>query len=242
MSQNIIYNCRNKSWFSYVSLHMEKTKKSTRKAKASKSIAASYIDYLLTEGKPPASVYAFCKEIGIEESTFYDQYGSFKALEKAIWKGFFTNTLSILEKDSNYNAFSAREKVLTFYYSFLEVLKQNRSFILLQLSDWKSPATQPAALKHIKKDFDPWISDILQKGKVANEISTRPYLEKQYPSLLWIHFLFILHFWLKDDSAGLERTDMAVEKSVTLAFDALAHGMFEQVLDFGKFLYQQVKY
>lgn len=225
-----------------VCLVMEKTKKAPRKSKASPSIAEAYIQYILLEGKQPASVFAFCKHLGIEESEFYDQFGSFESLEKAIWKGFFTSTLAILEKDKNYTAFTAREKVLTFYYSFTEVLKQNRSFVLLQLNDWKHPATNPSILKGIKKQFDPWITNILNEAKATKEISSRPYLEKQYPTLLWVHFLFILHFWVKDDSAGFERTDMAIEKSVTLAFDALAHGLFEQVIDFGKFLYQQVKY
>ncbi len=220
---------------------MEKTK-STRRKKKTVSIPQAYIDYLLTEGNPPASVFVFCKNLGIEESAFYDQYGSFKALEKAIWSEFFTKTIAILERDNNFVQFSAREKVLTFYYSFTEVLKQQRSFVLLQLKDWKNLAAHPSILKGIKKEFDTWISHILQEAKSAGEISARPFLEKQYPTLLWMHFLFILHFWMKDDSPGLERTDMAIEKTVTLAFDSLSNGLFEQVLDFGKFLYQQVKY
>ncbi len=222
---------------------MEKTKKSPRKkAKASPTISQAYIDYLLSEGKPPASVFAFCKHLGMEENTFYDQYGSFEALEKSIWRNFFAETIATLESDKNFIGFTAREKVLTFYYSFTEVLKQNRSFVLLQLGDWKNPTTHPTILKGIKKEFDAWINKILSEAKSAKEISTLPYLEKLNPTLLWIHFLFILHFWMKDDSASFERTDMAIEKSVTLAFDALAHGLFEQVIDFGKFLYQQVKH
>lgn len=222
---------------------MEKTTKSRqKKTKPSPTITQAYIDYLLTEGKQPTSVFAFCKHLGIEETTFYEEFGSFKSLEKSIWKSFFTKTTFALASDKNYAAFSAREKVLTFYYSFTEVLKQNRSFVLLQLHDWKTPTTFPSNLKAIKKEFDPWINEILNQAKGSQEISARPYIEKQYPTLLWVHFLFILHFWIKDDSTAFERTDMAIEKSVTLAFDALAHGLFEQVLDFGKFLYQQVKY
>ena len=100
-----------------VSVGMEKTKKVPRKSKASPSIAEAYMQFMLLEGKQPASVFAFCQHLGIEESTFYDQFGSFKALEKAIWKDFFTRTLSTLEKDKNYRDFSAREKVLTFSLS-----------------------------------------------------------------------------------------------------------------------------
>ena len=70
---------------------MEKTKKSKAKPKTeaitSEKIVADFRDYVLTEGKQPASVYKFCKDHGFKEDEFYQYFGSFDALEKSIWKG-----------------------------------------------------------------------------------------------------------------------------------------------------------
>jgi hypothetical protein len=49
---------------------------------------------------------------------------------------------------------------------------------------------------------------------------------------------FILLFWKEDDSAGFEKTDAAVEKSVNLAFDLIGKGAVDSAIDFAKFLYQ----
>ena len=42
----------------------------------------------------------------------------------------------------------------------------------------------------------------------------------------------------EDKSEEFEQTDTAIEKSVNLAFDFMAHGVFDSAFDFGKFLFQ----
>ena len=56
-----------------------------------------------------------------------------------------------------------------------------------------------------------------------------------------MHLLFILKFWSNDESPNFEKTDAAIEKSVTLAFDLIGKGILDNALDFGKFLYQNSK-
>jgi hypothetical protein len=49
---------------------------------------------------------------------------------------------------------------------------------------------------------------------------------------------FLLIFWKDDTSAGFEKTDAAIEKSVNLAFDLIGKGAVDSIFDFAKFLYQ----
>jgi AcrR family transcriptional regulator len=223
---------------------MEKTKRaSTKKSKVvnSENIVSAYRDYLLTAGKQPASVFKFCKENGFKESDFYQYFASFEALEKEIWKHFMDNTRANMEADSSYSAFSTREKILTFYFSLAELLKADRSFVLHQLNGWKNPAMLPSFLKNFKISFEEWINSVLNEGKTTGEIAKRPYLDRQYAAIFWMHLLFILQFWRNDESAGFERTDAAIEKSVNLAFDLIGKGVLDSAIDFGKFLYQSSK-
>jgi hypothetical protein len=220
---------------------MEKTKKSTRKtgSKASEEkLIASYVEFVLTNGKRPPSVYKFCLDLGIKEEEFYNHVGSFSGLEKLIWKGFIDKVIGRLLADDTFPGFTVREKILVFYYSLLEELKKHRSYILFQLENSRKPEITPEYITLFKSGFESFMENILQEGKGTGEVANRPMLDKRYPQLFWLHMGFILVFWKEDNSPGFEKTDAAVEKSVNLAFDLIGKGAVDSAIDFAKFLYQ----
>jgi len=219
---------------------METTKKATRKVKTAgkDKILLAYRQTVLTEGKQPASVFTFCQSIGITEEAFYEFYGSFDAIQKDIWKAYLQSVAKSLQSDASYPSFSTREKILAFYFTLTEVLKADRSFVLHGLHHWTNPAMPPAFIRVFKTDFEAWLTPVLNEGKQNGEVAKRPLLDSRYENLFWLHLLFILHFWSKDDSPSFENTDAAIEKSVNLAFDLIGRGILDNAIDFGKFLYQ----
>ncbi len=223
---------------------MEKVKKINRKAgnKAlDENIRKSYIEYLLVEGKRPASVYKFCLDLGIKEDDFYNHFGSFDGIEKSVWKGFIDKTIGRLKEDETFNTFTAREKILAFYFTLFEELKSNRSYVLFQFNHSQKPEFVPEYIKTFKSEFELFFEHILTEGKGQGEIANRPLLDKQYPKLFWLHVGFLLVYWKDDESPGFEKTDAAVEKSVNLAFDIIGKGAVDSFIDFAKFLYQSKK-
>ncbi|MFT6930871.1 MAG: hypothetical protein ACJAQ7_002366 [Sediminicola sp.] len=44
---------------------------------------------------------------------------------------------------------------------------------------------------------------------------------------------------MNDSSPAFEKTDLAIEKSVTTIFDLFDNTPLESILDFGKFLYKE---
>ncbi|WP_236676181.1 TetR/AcrR family transcriptional regulator [Chryseolinea lacunae] len=225
-------------------MRMETAKKSTRKtgSKASEEqLRAAYVEHVLTHGHRPASVYKFCLDLGIKEEEFYAHIGSFDGLEKHIWKGFIDKTIARLRDDESFQAFSTREKILAFYFTLLEELKANRSYVLYQLEHSRKLEFIPDYIKSFKSTFETFFESLLNEGKGNGEVATRPLLDKRYPQLFWMHMGFILFFWKEDDSPGFEKTDAAVEKSVNLAFDLIGKGAVDSAMDFAKFLYQNKK-
>jgi hypothetical protein len=220
---------------------MEATKKTARKSgsKASdETLKKAYIQALLTSGVRPASVYKFCVDAGIKEDEFYDYFGSFDGVERAIWKGFIDKTIKRLQNDRSFKDFSSREKILALYYTLLEELRINRSFILLELNSFRRLELVPTFLKDFKTSFETFMGTILHEGKTTGEVANRPYLDARYPQLFWLHLGFIVQFWKEDESAGFEKTDAVVEKSVNLAFDLISKGAVDSAIDFAKFMYQ----
>jgi hypothetical protein len=193
---------------------------------------------LLTTGKRPVSVFKFCLDIDIKEDDFYQQYGSFDGLERKIWKGFIEDTIGRLNRDESYKSFDSREKVLAFYYSLFEKLRQHRSYVLFQLENFRKPELVPQYIRSFKQDFELLLTNILNEGKQKGEIADRPVIDKRYPQLFWFHLGFILFFWKEDSSPGFEKTDAAIEKSVNLAFDLIGKGAVDSAIDLAKFLYQ----
>ena len=212
--------------------------KNSNPPESAEKISEAYREYVLTNGKQPSTVFSFCKSIGIQEDQFYKYFGSFESLERAFWKSYFENTKNRMESDTDFQMFSAREKILTFYFAMMESLKADRSFVVHQLKAWKSPVQLPVFLKDFKAGFEEWIKKILSEGKSKGDLAPRPYLDERYHHLFWLHFTFILQFWKNDDSANFENTDAAIEKSVNLAFDLIGKGVLDNAIDFGKFLYQ----
>jgi AcrR family transcriptional regulator len=222
---------------------METTKKAKRKSGASTTdkILAAYRQHVLTEGKQPSSVFVFCQSLGIPESTFYDSFGSFEAIDKAIWKGYFDATRDSLAADKSYSSFTLREKILAFYFTLAEVLKGDRSFAIHGLQAAKHSLFPPAFIRAFQDEFTAWLNPILNEGKQQGEVATRPMLDTRYDKVFLMHLMFILQFWSHDDSPGFEKTDAAIEKSVNLAVDLIGKGILDNALDFGKFLFQNAR-
>jgi hypothetical protein len=216
----------------------KKSKKKLTTEDSETGLDDAYIRYVLEHGKKPPSVFKFCTELGVPENKFYDQFGSFEGLERHIWKRFIHTTIQRLKADKSFTAFSSREKILAFYYTLFEELKLNRSFILVQLDNYKKLEIIPGFLRDFKISYEIFLEGVLEAGKTDGEVAKRPYLDKRYPQIFWFHMAFLLIFWRDDESAGFEKTDAAIEKSVNLAFDLIGKGAIDSMFDFAKFLYQ----
>ena len=211
----------------------------------SEKIRKAYIEFMLENGKQPESVYAFAKKLKIKEEEFYEEYNSFVQLENGIWKGFFEEAKTITVSEEIYNSYSVREKILAFYFTWIEVLKRNRSFVLKAVEGLEKPIfrkknMQFSDFKNAHYDF---INDLLLEARETQEVENRqiPQLMKSYPDLFWAKTLFILDFWVNDVSKGFEKTDTAIEKIVNTAFDWLGKSPLDSLFDLGKFLFQNRK-
>jgi len=48
-----------------------------------------------------------------------------------------------------------------------------------------------------------------------------------------------MKFWIEDDSAGFEKTDILIEKSINTSFALMDNTVLKSVFDLGKFLYKE---
>jgi AcrR family transcriptional regulator len=198
-----------------------------------------YIHYTLEENKTPQSVYLFAKHAGISEEEFHNHFSGLESLESEIYKNWFESAMEKCTTSAPWADYSAREKVLAVFYTFIESLKPNRSFVkFLKDRDFKSLPKWPAYLNGLHHSFIEHMKPILNDGMASTEIAERKYIDTKYADGLWLNFLFVLKFWIDDRSNAFEKTDAAIEKSVNLALDLMGRSPLDAALDFGKFLFQ----
>ena len=224
---------------------MEKTTKKNTKSTSRKpevdlqaKIKDAYIEYVLLNGHEPASVFQFAKHLKISEGKFYEYFNSFKALQKAIWQGFFEDVVNKLVSDEMYKKYNSREKLLAFYFTWIEVLKNNRSYVLLSLSQTSKSEVNPDYLKTFRHSYISYINGLLEEARESQEIVDRKFISDKYQEGLWLQLLFVLRFWGGDESPAFEKTDAAIEKAVNLSFELMGKGPLESIVDFAKFIYQ----
>ena len=214
-------------------------KTKTTSAKWTKGkVKDAYIKTILLEGSRPSSVFKFADDLGIPESEFYTFYSSFEAIENAVFEDMMAETLKSIRSDAAYAEFSAQEKLLTFYFAHLQVLKERRSLLAMKWPELKKRATTPDWLKGYKTAFRNYARTIIGDAIQSDEIKERPFLSERYDQAFWIQLMFVVDFWLKDTSSDFERTDAAVEKAVHLSFQILGDSTIDSIVDFAKFLWQ----
>ncbi len=215
-------------------------KKNPKKKEITKhDILTAYMDYVLEHEKMPKTVYKFAKDNKMSEQEFYQHFGSLESLRKDVWNTFFTMTMDVAHKNEEYAHFSNREKMLTFFYTFFELLTLNRSYVLFTLQENQHMMSKMEQLKGLRKHVKGFAKELIQE---RNENKTNLLLERSetiYSEGAWIQMLFLMKFWMDDDSAGFEKTDMAIEKSVNTIFDVFDNTPLDAVLDFGKFLWKE---
>lgn len=219
--------------------------KVNKKPDADKLIELFMNDVLENE-RFPKSVYKFAKQHKITEADFYQHFGSFEGLRKKIWEKFFDNSIAVMEKSKEYASFSNREKLLTFFYTFFEVLTANRSYVLFVLNEVHGTLKNLEQLKRLRKNIKSYAKDLVEdakdlveEGNKDKSIKLLRQNEMIFSEAVWLQFLFLLKFWKDDNSAAFESTDVAIEKSVNTAFDVFDNTPLERVVDFGKFLWKE---
>jgi hypothetical protein len=129
--------------------------------------------------------------------------------------------------------------MLTFFYTFFEILTLNRSYVLYTLEQSSKMMDNMEELRGLRRHVKDFASDLIQQRNEEKTSIVLERSEKIYSEGAWVQMVFLLKFWMNDDSAGFEKTDVAIEKSVNTIFDVFDNTPLESVIDFGKFLWKE---
>jgi hypothetical protein len=199
----------------------------------------AYSTQVLEHEKEPKSVYLFCKKNKIEETDFYKSFASLEDIKESIFSKFFDNAYMLISKEKGFDAQVPKEKLLSFYFTFFEVLLINRSYVLFILSNSGEKMQKLSSLRRLRNSFKQFASGLIEQGNTSKQSILTKHPELIFSEGAWLQLLFLLKFWMEDSSPSFEKTDMAIEKSVQTVFELFDKTPLDSVIDFGKFLWNE---
>jgi hypothetical protein len=132
-----------------------------------------------------------------------------------------------------------RDKLLTYYFTYFEILTANRSYVVFDLKSEKNRLAGLMKLKDFRSQFKSFVNEISEGYLKSKSERIRKAQQDALEEGAWIQFMVTLKFWLDDESIGFEKTDLFIEKSIRATFDLIDITPLESVIDFGKFLIKE---
>ena len=207
-------------------------------------IRKAYTDYFEEKNTSPRSVADLMEFLGEEKEKFYEYYKNLNEIRKEIWGELFETVKEKVKAEKDYDRYSAREKMLAFYFLLVEELKTIRAFVKHDFRISKEKPFESYFLKDLKtfrKGFMQFTDELLSEAIEKQEIKQRMFFEKRYRNILWKLTTGIIKFWVEDKSESYERSDAMIEKSVNFVFDALAPNFIDSAFDLAKFLFERIR-
>jgi len=215
----------------------------TKKTALSKeTIVSMYMDYVLEHNEKPKSVYQFSKLNNISEKEFYNFFGTIESIEKEIFNVFFEKTIALLQKDKDFESYDMRSKLLSFNFTFFELLTANRSYVLLSLKDSGNQLKNMMQLSSLRNSFKEFITEIITEEIRTKQEQFQNFQEKAIQEASWFQLLLTMKFWMDDTSPALEKTDIYIEKSINTTFELFNLAPLDSLIDFGKFIFKEKIY
>lgn len=213
-----------------------------KKIISKEDIVSIYMEEVLEKGQKPKSVYHFAKEHDFTEAEFYTFFGTLEGLEKEIFRLFFANTIDLLHQNSDYLAYDMKNKMLSFYFTFFEILTANRSYALQALKFDRNPLKNLVQLTLLRDSFKEYVAEILTDDYRLEQEKFQKFQEKGIQESAWLQLMLTLKFWIEDESPAFEKTDIFIEKSVNASFELMNVAPINHLIDFGKFIFKEKIY
>lgn len=205
-------------------------------------IISMYMNDVLEKGEKLKSVFHFVKGKDFSEAEFYAFFGTLEGLEKEIFRLFLANTIDLLHKNTDYQQYDMKNKMLSFYFTFFEILTANRSYVVQALKNDSSPIRNLKQLSTLRESFKEYVAEILTDEYRIEQERFQKFQEKSIQESAWIQLMLTIKFWMDDVSPAFEKTDIFIEKSVNASFELMNIAPINHLIDLGKFLFKEKIY
>jgi len=205
-----------------------------KKAKVKKQILNSAIELISDNGYKKTSMSKIAKKAKIGEATIYNYFPTKEHILYEYYYELQIQTKTILTNTKQFNEFSLKEQLQLLINTQLELLANNRTFILEIYEEiFYKTFTHPAMQKG-NNELILMINELFEIAIEAEEIE--PIAFSNTVLNLGCDYIFgVIYYWIQDDSENFDNTTVMVDKSLELIYAILQSGLinkFEDLLNF----------
>ncbi|MFN7708918.1 MAG: hypothetical protein ACK5QE_09685 [Sphingobacteriia bacterium] len=190
-------------------------------------ITAAYLRLVNTEYEP-INAHTVAEAAGITEAELYQYFSGADAVGARLWLDLGQEVSAALRESEVYASYPARQKMLSYFFTFFELALRLRTFIDYTVQD-------KAILKPYREAFKALMEELVQEGLDAEDIKDRLALSRNYPDMLWELHLKLIRIWLHDTSAGFAETEKAIEHYSKLPLELIGPNLLDSVADTVKY-------
>jgi len=212
---------------------MKISKEKQKKLKS--KILKTAVELISLNGYKKTSMSKIAKEVNIGEATIYNY---FSTKEDILYEYFYElqiKTKNELLKIDQFSNFSLKEQLQLLLETQLNLLKENRTFILNIYGEIFYKTFSHPNLQKGNDELLLMISELFDMAIEVNEIEPLP-LGDTILKLFLDYYFGIIYYWINDNSKNFENTSIMIDKTLDIAYSLLQSGLVNKVQDLVNFV------
>jgi AcrR family transcriptional regulator len=206
-----------------------------KQTKVKKHILECAIELIAKNGYKKTSMSKIAKKAKIGEATIYNYFPTKENILFEYYYQLQLQTKDILLKTKYFSQFSLKEQLQLLIHTQLELLANNRAFVLEIYEEiFYKTFTNPAMTKG-NDELISMIKELLDIAIEANEIEEIPF-SNTILNLGCDYIFGIIYYWIQDESENYNNTTLMVDKSLEIIYSVLQSGLINKFEDLFSFI------
>lgn len=193
------------------------------------------VELISLNGYKKTSMSKIAKEANIGEATIYNY---FSTKEDILYEYFYElqiKTKNELLKIDQFSNFSLKEQLQLLLEQQLNLLKEDRTFILNIYGEIFYKAFSHPNLQKGNDELLLMVSELFDMAIEVNEIEPLA-LGDTILKLFLDYYFGIIYYWINDNSKNFENTSIMIDKTLDIAYSLLQSGLVNKVQDLVNFV------
>jgi hypothetical protein len=190
----------------------------------------------LYEENGKVSIPKLVDATGKTASEIYDVFPNKKAILSFYYPALIYQYWAMIEEIEGFEEYEISEKFSNFIYTMFDMLSEHSSFVNDTYSKMIfRPGNNSTFHKEVKALFKEFLTT---DADIA--VSAGFFMKEYYYSILASQYLFLIKFWLSDESENKERTLALTDKLTSLYQELVYNKTFDKGFDLLKFVFGDI--
>ena len=201
-----------------------------KKAKVKTKILKCAIDLISDKGYKKTSMSKIAKKANIGEATIYNYFPTKEHILFEYYYELQLQTKEILLQTKEFHQFSLKEQLELLINTQLELLANNRTFVLEIYEDIFYKNFSHPALDKGNNELLSMIDELFTIAIEANEIEDIPF-SNTILNLGCDYIFGVIYYWIQDESENFDNTSIMLDKSLEIVYAVLQSGLINKIED-----------